>query len=140
MEHFRRRGTRNKRRIQMTQSETCYYALLSVVLSVSVLGIIWSTLLIYESNLNIREHWLQIFNQDEAKWNQTYLNQMKSININIITDGYLYNRHLNAIETEEIYVKAIRDKNGDVAKINESLKKIEYLKEGLGQLKIPLKP
>jgi len=91
----------------MTTSEHCYHAILMLVLAGSALGVIWSILLISEGSANIRERELDLYEADELAWNNTYLEQMKGININVIKDGFLYNRRLNDIETSEILIAAL---------------------------------
>jgi len=78
-----------------------------LVLAGSALGVIWSILLISEGSANIRERELDLYEADELAWNNTYLEQMKGININVIKDGFLYNRRLNDIETSEILIAAL---------------------------------
>ena len=40
--------------------------------------------MINESSYNIREKREEIYKDDEIKWNNTYLNQLKNLNISII--------------------------------------------------------
>jgi len=61
-----------------------------LVISASVLGVIWSIISLNDASLNIREKDLGLYEADELLWNSTYLEQMKGININIIKDGSLY--------------------------------------------------
>jgi hypothetical protein len=75
----------------MKTSEHFYHAILMLVQCCSGLGIIWSILLINEGGAKIREQELEMFEGDELAWNNTYMNQIKGIEINIIKDGFLYN-------------------------------------------------
>ena len=134
----------------MTTSEHCYHGILMLLLAASVLGILWSIALISESSANIRERELDLYEADELAWNNTYLHQMKGIDVKVIKDGFLYNRHLNDIETSEILIGALETKLGLLvgsqskkdsvleAEIAEEKRKLEYLRAGLDDLRVPL--
>jgi hypothetical protein len=135
----------------MTTSEQCYHGILMLVLAASVLGILCSLALIGEGSAHIRERELDMYEADELAWNNTYLAQMKGIEVNVIKDGFLYNRRLNDIETSELLVGALETKLGLLvgtqlrtqdlaleAEIAEEKRKLEYLRAGLQDLRVPL--
>jgi hypothetical protein len=70
-----------------------------LVLTASLLGLIWSIISINDAGHMERETELSMYEKDELKWNNTYLEQMKGINVNIINDGELYSQQLSTITT-----------------------------------------
>ena len=91
----------------MTSSEHCYYACLMLVVTGSALGIVWSIIAIGDANDGIREKELKMYEADELAWNNTYLQQIKSININIIKNGEFYKEQVSQIETQQSKINAL---------------------------------
>jgi hypothetical protein len=91
-QYFSGRGAyqRRPKDLKMTTSEHCFYAIVVLILTGSAFGVIWSIITIREGGQNIREQELDLFEADELAWNNTYLDQIKGINMNIIKDEDLY--------------------------------------------------
>ena len=100
--YFGGRGAYQQKRqekARMTTSEHCFYSLSMLVLTASLLGLIWSIISINDAGHMERETELSMYEKDELAWNNTYLEQMKGINVNIINDGELYSQQLSTINT-----------------------------------------
>ena len=63
---------------------------LSCLLIIAVTIMIWSITTIDAARSTNREVELELFADDEKLWNETYRNEMKNLQINIIKDQSLY--------------------------------------------------
>ena len=114
----------------MTSSEHCYYACLMLVVTGSALGIIWSIISIGDANDGIREKELKLYEADELGWNNTYLQQIKSININIIKNGDFYKEQMSEIEKQQSKINSLPNSTS-ISDLEFETKRLVYLQNGL---------
>lgn len=91
--------------LQPSVQEKCEMLGLAILFMACLFGIIYSCLLISMSKQHLRESEIEEFEQVEKLWSQTYLEEMKSINVSIIHDVDLYEDSIREIRNQEILVQ-----------------------------------